>query len=232
MSVEPESESTEGSPSNVSLQDVVEEMQALREENEALRERVEAAEQRAIDAEERAKKAERMAAANTTHLRGLLERVENLTELMVTKTSLNHLIDRLVPGLEVDDYTRSPMRSVASVEQFGAELTRVIDAVEENPENPNQDPMTQNWIDCVEHAQKLQHDPNHARQDGYTALYVQDVANATGHSRRHCNDLVEDLGDDHEGATWQSHKENNKENGSDRRKALLINLDIWGTEDE
>ena len=166
------------------------------------------------------------------HLRERLDRLEETVDQnakdVVNRQVFNHFIDRLVPAVDIDDYTADPMQHLATVEEFGSKLTQTVDAVEDAPQNPGRDAMTDNWLAVVEHAQTLSSDPENARQDGWVALYVQDVANATDCSRRWANDLVEDLADDHEGAKYQSPKENPKEGSEDRRKALLVNLAVWG----
>lgn len=154
--------------------------------------------------------------------------VDRVSNSSVDTTVLNHLLERLVPELEVDDYTADPMQHLATVETFGKKLTQTVDAVEESPENPSGDPMTENWQHIVEHARTLENDPNHAMRDGWVALYAQDVANAADCSRRWARQLIEDLGDDHEGAKWRPARENKKEGSEDRKKALLVNLDVWG----
>lgn len=165
-------------------------------------------------------------------LRGRVDELEaevnRLGNSSVDTTVLNHLLERLIPQLEVDDYTADPMQQLATVEEYGQKLVQTVDAVEENPQNPSGDAMTQNWRDVVEHARTLRNNPNHARQDGWVALYGQDVADATDNSNRWGRQLIEELGDNHEGAKWRPAKENPKPGAEDRQKALLVNMDVWG----
>lgn len=165
-------------------------------------------------------------------LRNRVDRLEDelyeVSDSSVDVATMNHLLERLIPELEVDNYKDDPMQNLATVETFGKKLTQTVDAVEESPENPSGDPMTENWRNIVEHTRTLEDDPNHAMRDGWVALYAQDVANATDCSRRWARTLIEDLGDDHEGAKWRTARENKKEGSEDRKKALLVNLDVWG----
>lgn len=158
-------------------------------------------------------------------LEAKVDRVENNT---VGPTVLNHLLERLIPELEVEDYTSDPTQKLATVESFGKKLIQTVDAVEEAPENPKGDPMTDNWRSIIKHARTLQDNPNHQSQDGYVTLYAQDVADATDSSKRWARDLIEELGEGHEGAKWRPAMENPKSGSGDRKKALYVNLDVWG----
>lgn len=161
-------------------------------------------------------------------LRDLRERVAALEDDMETvgsgtveRTVLNHLLERLIADLQVDDYTSDPMQHLATVDAFGAKLIETIDAVDEAPQNPSGDPMTENWQGVVEEARRKQDNPQHAGQDGWVYLYAQDVADATGSSKRWGRELIEELGEGHEGAKYRSA-------GPDRKKSLLVDLDVWG----
>lgn len=154
--------------------------------------------------------------------------LDRVSESSVDVTVFNHLLERLIPELDVDDYTSDPMQHLATVESFGKKLTQTVDAVEEAPENPKRDPMTDNWQNVVEHARTLKDNPNHKSRDGFVVLYAQDVADATGNSNRWARDLIKELGESHEGAKWRAPKENPKSGSQDRKKALYVNLDVWG----
>lgn len=161
----------------------------------------------------------------------LREQVEQHDEALkgtVERTIVNHLLERLVPDVDVDDYMADPMEQFATVEEFGRKLSQTVDAVESAPQNPKGDPMTDNWQAVVEHARTLQDNPNHKSKDGWVVLYAQDVADATGNSTRWGRKLIQELGEGHEGAKWRAAKENPEPGSRDRKKALYVNLDVWG----
>lgn len=153
----------------------------------------------------------------------LRERVEQLerADARVDVITFNHVLERLIPDIEIQDYTADPMQHLASVEEYGRKLTQTVDAVEEAPENPSGDAMTDNWQAVVDEARRKQGNPDHAGQDGWVYLYTQDVADATSSSTRWGRELIEELGEDHEGAKVQAAT-------PERKKALLVNLDVWG----
>lgn len=165
------------------------------------------------------------------HISALEERVERLEKSQerstyLPRTVFNHFLQRLCQ-IDVDDYSADPFPQLSEVERVGAMIQRHESVIEEN-DGPTVDAMKENWVACVKAAQNHENDPQHARMNGYVALFAENIQTATGHTRRHCRTLIETLGDEYEGAKWLAHERNLKEGGSDRRKQLLIDLDVWG----
>lgn len=190
--------------------ELVERVEQLEEENEELR--------------ARAERAERAAHAQSAHLRAMLRQVEQNNQ-KPDRPYWNHFLVRLC-NVTVDDFDEDPFTHLPAVKRFGAKVRRHESLIEDN--GGVRDAMGTNWENCVAAAENLQNDARHARQDGYVALYADDLQTATGHSRRHCLDLIEELGEDHDGATWQPYESNPNNGGSAQKKALLIDLDVWG----
>ncbi|SFR37090.1 hypothetical protein SAMN04487947_0559 [Halogeometricum rufum] len=164
-----------------------------------------------------------------TRLQDLEERVERNSEGTVSKTALNHLLDALT-NAEIDDYRDDPMRLREEVAEVGSMVYRHESIVEEQ-QSAVDDPMGENWSKIVEAANNLAGTAGHTRPDNHVALYGSDIVQATGHTERYALNLIEKFGQDDskKGVTWQPHEPAQPSNNhSAKRKALLVDLDVWG----
>lgn len=144
----------------------------------------------------------------------------------------NHVLSRLVPDLEIEDYTEHPAQVFDELERFGKELSQAMDQAGSSRDAD----IIRRWEEIVDHANKLANDPNKRLNGNKVALEVQDVVNATGVSKRHAHTLIDRFGgrdndpDKKRGAEFRPPKENPKPGGSARKKALLIDMSIWKEE--
>lgn len=208
---------------NQRLEQRVENVEA---ENRELRDTVDQVQRENRELRKRAERAEAAAHAQSAHVRYLLAKVEKNGEKpgrFVWNQFFANLCD-----LDIDDYEGDPVSHLPSVKRLGGMIRRHESLIEENGGSVSSDPMSDNWQAAVETAQNLKNNAKHARQDGYVQLFAENLEAATGHGNRHCLKLIEDLAEAHEGADWQSYRRNVKQGGSDRKKALLIDLDVWG----
>lgn len=114
--------------------------------------------------------------------------------------------------------------------KIGAMIQRHESVIDEH-DAPSRDPMEANWKNVVEKARNLEDSPENAVPGGKVKLFANDVQGATGHSRRHCLDLIEKLGDEKPGATWREYEPPSPEaNNKAVPKALVVDLGVWGEE--
>jgi hypothetical protein len=168
---------------------------------------------------------------DAARIQELEEKVDRLDDMLASRVPMpvfNKVLAALVE--DVDDYSAITREDVEQVEDLRSMILRHESIIEEKQENPD-DPQQANWLRCVEEARRCDGMSKHVRQDGYVALYVDDVAKACDCSERHARRLIEDLGDEFEGAEWLEHQPASASNGHNSRpKQLLVDLDVWGNE--
>lgn len=187
-------------------EDVQELVKELREER-----------QRRRDLEGRVQKLE-------ARLTGTENYIEN--DSSVDRVAFNMLLENIVPGLEVDDYTAEPHEHLDAATEVSKLLAR-HESVLEDEADDDADP----WMQIVQAAVNNQDDPDHRAQGSFVSLFVDDVKTATGFSKRYCQELIERYGEDYEGADWIPHEQASAQNNHNgRRKQLLVDVDVWGDE--
>jgi hypothetical protein len=158
-------------------------------------------------------------------LEAQLTGVENsiANDTSVDRVAWNMLLEHLVPDLEVDDYTAEPHEHLQHVSQVSNAISRHESLLEEEADD-DADP----WMQIVQAAVNNQDDPDHRAQGSYVSLFVDDVKTATGFSKRYCQELIEDYGEEYEGADWIPHEQASAQNNHNgRRKQLLVDVDVW-----
>lgn len=164
-----------------------------------------------------------------TRLDDLEERVQSNGDTLVSKTTVNHLLVALT-NANVGDYTNDPMQLRENVAEVGSMVYRHESIVEEQ-QSIVDDPMGDNWSKIVEAANNLAGTAGHTRPNNHVALYGSDIVQATGHTERYAFNLIEKFGQDasKQGVTWQPHEPPQASNNhSAKKKALFIDLDVWG----
>ncbi|RYJ12742.1 hypothetical protein ELS19_01330 [Halogeometricum borinquense] len=172
--------------------------------------------------------------ARVRALEDRLDKLESKTD-RVAKSSFPHtafmmFLDQLLPEESIDDYGGAPHDYFEAVGEF-ASMVHQHESVVEEQRSAVDDPMGENWSKIVEAAKNLEGTAGHTRPNGYVALYGSDIVQATGHSERYALNLIEKFGQDDskKGVTWQPHEPPQPSNNhSAKKKALLVDLDVWG----
>lgn len=88
------------------------------------------------------------------------------------------------------------------------------------------------WKTVLEEAKRLKNDPTdteHDMPDGKVKLFKEDLARATGYSARHCQDLIEEFGDEKFGCKWEPYQPaSDATRGQPLKKRLIIDLAAMG----
>ena len=162
-----------------------------------------------------------------------LEReVESLRKRRTDGTAryLAGMLASQLANVENVDYDDPPAEYREAIGKIGAMIQRHESVIDEH-DAPSRDPMEANWKNIVEKARNLEDSPENAVPGGKVKLFANDVQGATGHSRRHCLDLIEKLGEEKPGATWREYQPPSPEaNNEAVPKALIVDLGVWGEE--
>jgi hypothetical protein len=176
--------------------------------------------------------------AEVSELRGrvedLEEAVEGLNQNTVPMTQLNLILDALLGG-GVDDFTEPPATHRDAIEDFGRQLrdvkTRadrhaaVIDTLESG-EAKGPDAA---WKRVVDAANNLSDSTDHSLPNNRVALGREEIAQATGKTKRTAQDYIERFGENRRGADWRPYQPPSEQTGGEaKRKKLIVDLDVWG----
>jgi len=169
----------------------------------------------------------------------LSQRVDTIDKNKVSETVVNQLIAAIVNDRSTIDFAADPMQNRGVLEDFGQRVetvetelqqttTRVNDVYDGSADGP-----TVAWNRVVEMANRMQNNRDHALPNNRVKLFKENIANATGKSKRQASNYIEDFGQEKEGADWQQYKRGRPgTNNSGRKKALIVDLDVWGEDDE
>lgn len=171
----------------------------------------------------------------------LRERVDENDRAKVGKQAVNFLVDNLVGG-GVDDFTTDPFEHRNKVERFNdrfedvASTVKRLDSIVEEQGAASGNSKDVNWHKTVEQAQNAKGLRDHDLNDNWVALYKEDIAKATGLTERRAQQLIEEWGEEKEGADWRPHKRitsgRKTKSSNTKRKLLRIDLDVWGEDDD
>jgi len=162
------------------------------------------------------------------------------------RMTVNLLFDALIDE-DIDDYTADPGRHRDAVAEFGEMIQSIntrLNAVEEVAEEEQSisgDPSVQNWQAIVDKARNLKGHADHQAANNQVKLFVKQIMGAVGCSDTWASELIEAYGADpgetpkgKRGTRWKPHKKMSNgrqtESSGIQKKALYIDLDVWGEE--
>jgi len=174
----------------------------------------------------------------------LREEIENLRAMVESLDSekpgnieINHLLCELT-GTEPDDYSDSPLHQRAIVGEFSedvGELQRTVARHEgiigelgsKEAEGP-----AEAWYATLQAARRLQSNPDHSLPGNRVRLHCDNIAQATGKTKRMASNYIDRFADEKDGVTHRPHeKPSSQNNHEQKQKALIIDLDIWEDDD-
>lgn len=168
----------------------------------------------------------------------LRERVETTDDRAVTTTTVNHLLAALSGG-DIDDYAADPMRYRDVAADLQTRLEHVETGLSEHADRLDKFDQGDHgkgsgaWGAIVEEAKRCQGQSGYNLSGNRVQLHTDDIARATGRSERMASNYIEDFGEDKRGADWRPYKPpNSANNGEPKRKRLVVDLDVWGDEDD
>lgn len=164
----------------------------------------------------------------------LEDAVDDIQAMKASLPQVNVMLDAMLGG-GVDDFTAPPAAHRDAIEDFGGQLretkTRVdrhaavIDTLESG-EAKGPDAA---WKRVVDAANKLADSADHSLPNNRVALGRDEIAQATGKTKRTAQDYIERFGEGRHGADWRPHRPPSKQTGGEsRRKKLVVDLDVWG----
>lgn len=163
--------------------------------------------------------------------------VDAVDSKAVTQTTLNNLVQALT-GADIDDYTADPMRNQQCLASFGDQIRDMGDTVarhesiieEEGTASGNSKEAA--WQDTIEAAENLHGKADHTIGDNWVKLFTDNIEQATGYTNRRAGQLIDEWSEEKEGTEKVPYKRyttsRKTESSSVQRKALKIDLDVWG----
>lgn len=169
----------------------------------------------------------------------LAAKIDRVNSKSLTKNVANQLIAALVNDNDVIDFAAEPMENREALSDFGlrvdtveTKVQQVSSKVDEVHDGSADGPMMA-WKQIVEHANRMKKDPDYRLPENRVKLYKENIAHATGKTERHAGNYIEKFGEEKDGADWQRYKRATPgSNNSGRKKALIIDLDVWGDSNE
>jgi chromosome segregation ATPase len=163
--------------------------------------------------------------------------VEELDSKKPGNVEINHLLQELT-GTEPDNYSDSPLRQRAMVGEFSEDIdetqrtvARHDDIIDELGSREAAGPA-EAWYATLQAARRLQSNPDHSLSKNRVRLHCDNIAQATGKTKRMASNYIERFADEKEGVTHRPHEHPSPQNNNEQKqKALIIDLDIWGDDD-
>lgn len=155
-----------------------------------------------------------------------------------TTLGTNHIINELTGG-KVKDYSTNPIEHRALVSDFNDRInelearTNQHASVIDDLDKGGTDGPTEAWYAIIEAARRLSGSSEHSLPDNRVALYRENIAQATGRSKRMASNYIERFGNQKKGTSYRPYKRATKSSrNSSKQKMLVINLDVWGEDYE
>lgn len=168
----------------------------------------------------------------------LREHLQKRDDNMVTKTAGNHVIGSLL-GVDEQDFNDDIFQHKQAAEDFHERFTDVANTVKQHQSKIEKegtatgDTKEKAWQEVVDKAENLSSHRDHSLPDNRVLLYAKEIETATGYSNRRACQLIEEWGQEKEGADWRPYERGSAGTKSNsKKKALKINLDVWGSDDE
>jgi len=169
----------------------------------------------------------------------LEEQLQEVKSNMVTQSVANQLIQGLVNEPASVNVNQHPMQNREVLEDFGSRLETLeashqeVSSKTESLYDGSVDGKEQAWLAIVDAAENLQGDSEHALPNNRVKLYKENIAQATGKTKKMAQNYIEDFGEDKEATDWQPYQRPSAANNNEcKKKALIIDMDVWGDQDE
>jgi len=156
----------------------------------------------------------------------------------VTKDTVNLIIGKLTSA-DIDDYTADPARNLTQVSDFNTRVNS-LESVVKRHEGVVSDlgvgkssSVSESWYAIVETAKNLKADPDHKLPNNRVRLFRENIAQATGKSKRQASNYIEQFGDNKKGAEWTKYEPASARNNNNaKKKSIVVDLDVWGDLDD
>lgn len=149
---------------------------------------------------------------------------------------INYLIKDLT-GDKIKNYKSDPLQNRELVSDFNdrfSELESTVArhaSVVDDLDRGQTDGPDEAWHAVLEAARRLSDHPDHSVAENSVLLYRENIAQATGRSERMASNYIERFGDRKSGASYRPYERaSGSNNNSTKKKALRIELDVWGNE--
>lgn len=154
---------------------------------------------------------------------------------------LNILLQSLT-GADLEDMTADPVRHNEYVSDFNSRVSDIestVTAHEDKISNIGQGESAgpeEAWHNIVQAANRLAGSRENGLPNNRVCLYIDNIAQATGKSERMASNYIDRFGGDKDakrGVTKRDYQPAASGNGNEaRRKSLVVDLDVWGEDDE
>lgn len=172
----------------------------------------------------------------------LEEQVSQMQVNYVTRTSFNILLQALT-GAEINDMTADPVQSRDyaidfnnRVDELEADIAKHEDKISNIGEGESSGPE-EAWHNITEAAKRLSGSRENILPNNRVTLYVDNISQATGKSERMASNYIDRFGGDGKhskrGVKKRDYKPPSSSNGGEaRKKSLVVDLDVWGDDDD
>ena len=165
----------------------------------------------------------------------LQSEIDQIQDKLITETVANQLIQALVNDVESVDVSSHPMQNRGVLEDFGTRLEKLelryqeVSSKTDSLYDDSVNGKEQAWVSIVDASKKLVGDSEHTLPGNRVKLYRENISQATGKTKKMAQNYIEDFGDGKEGADWQPYEPPSPATNNEcRKKALIIDLDVWG----
>jgi len=203
--------------------------------------------------DERIDELETAAEARDRYIHQLTSQVENNGQKIgakVGRVAFSHAVEQLTAA-EIDNYNADPMQHRDHFADFNRRFNKTektakrLDSIAQEQKTLSGDPVEENWQKVIEKAQNLAGHRDHKLANNRVKLYKKQISSATGLGERRASQLIEEWGQDVDedergkakrGTDWQKYKHittsRKTESSGIQKKALIVDLDVWGDDDE
>lgn len=171
----------------------------------------------------------------------LRERVDENAKKKVGRDGVNLLLDELLGG-GIEDFTADPFEHREQVAAFNDRFSDIENTVQrhdsiiEEQGAASGDDKDVHWWNIVDAAQNAQGLSEHTLPNNWVLLFADDMAKATSVGERRCSQLIEEFAEEKEGVELRPYERipssRTTEGATVQRKAIKIDLDVWGEDDE
>jgi len=174
--------------------------------------------------------------------RALAELHRHTNTKKVGEDAFHYAVAMIASQLTGDDvdYTDAPPEQRHHFSQVGEKFQNIENTVArhesviEEHGQPSADSKSAAWQDTIEAAQNLQGSRNNGLPDNRVKLFTENIEQATGYTNRRAGQLIDEWNDEKEGTEKQPYARvptsRKTESSGIQKKALIIDLDVWGDE--
>jgi len=168
----------------------------------------------------------------------LREDLQKTRSNSVTRVTANHIISQLTSA-DLDDFTADPSSHLSHLSDFNTRV-QSLETVVKRHESVVSDlgvgkssSVSESWYAIVKTAKNLSNDPDHKLAENRVRLFRENIAQATGKSKRQASNYIEQFGDAKKGAEWTKYEPASARNNNNaKKKSIIVDLDVWGDLDE